>query len=69
VQLPADHFLSFMENILRQDQNGQEPIVLIMKVIDDIHNQYQSYLTTNNTTKVKLTVKEIVEQLTREFSL
>ncbi|MFZ2151002.1 MAG: WG repeat-containing protein [Candidatus Absconditicoccaceae bacterium] len=69
IQLAADQFLSFMETILRQDQDGQQSIESIKKIIDAIHSQYEGYLASNNTPKMKLTIKEIMEQLTREFSL
>ena len=69
VQLPANQFLSFMETILRQDQDGQKSIELITKIIDNIHNQYEWYLVSSNAPKMKLTVKEIMEQLTRELNL
>lgn len=68
-QLPADQFLSFIESILRQDQDGQKSIESITKIIDNIHNQYEWYLASSKAPKMKLTVKEIMEQLTRELNL
>jgi hypothetical protein len=58
-----------MENILRYDQDGAASIGFITKIIDGIHSQYEAYLASSNAPKAKLTIEEIVKQLTRELQM
>lgn len=69
LQMPAEKFLQFIENILREDQWGESPIALITKVIDGMHTQYEAYLASTPSPKMELTIEKIMEQLTRELAL
>ncbi len=71
LQLPAEEFLSFIENILNPEAQWEKSLTFISNVVENIHTQYEQYLQNKLTTtpKVALTIEQIIAQLTSELGL
>ncbi|MBP6911294.1 hypothetical protein KBC03_06995 [Patescibacteria group bacterium] len=70
MQLPAEDFLFFIEQMLNPQTDGKKSIEFIYTLIKKIHTQYEKYISsiTRQTPKLQLSIEEIAEQLAREFS-